>query len=118
MNLFQIFIAVVSCIILVGITYYLTGWPKVRDCLLMWISPKYWTNYNFVEATSYLSKMAIIVSQVLFYTTVWWFYLITLISSLALIWASNKKLLPTMVLFNTAWVMVSCFVLARTFVNY
>ena len=92
MTLFQIFIAVVSCILLVGITYYLTGWPNVRDTLLMWVNKKYWTNYNFVEATSYLSKMAIIVSQVLFYTTVWWFYLITLISSLALIWASNKKL--------------------------
>lgn len=116
MTLYQIFIAIVSCVLLVGITYYLTGWEKVKNCLLMWVSSNYWTNYNFVEATSYLSKMAIIISQVLFYTTVWWFYLITLISSLLLIWASNQKLLPTMVWFNTAWVAVSCLVLARTFI--
>jgi hypothetical protein len=116
MTLVQISTAILGCIVLIGITYYLTGWQKVKECLLMWVSRKYWTNYNFVEASSYLSKMAIIVSQVLFYATVWWFYLITLISSLALIWASNKKLLPTMILFNTAWVAVSCFVLARTFI--
>ncbi len=116
MTVEQISMAVLSCMLLTATTYYLTGWQKVKECLLMWVSPKYWTNYNFVEATSYLSKMAIIVSQVLFYTTVWWFYLITLISSLALIWASNKKLLPTMILFNTAWVAVSCFVLSRTFI--
>jgi len=116
MTLVQIGTALIACLVLTGITYYLTGWEKVKNCLLMWVSPNYWTNYNFVEATSYLSKMAIIISQVLFYTTVWWFYLITLISSLSLIWASNQKLLPTMVWFNTAWVAVSCLVLARTFI--
>jgi hypothetical protein len=32
---------------------------------------------------------------------------------MALIWASNCKLLPTLVGFNTLWIWISCMVLAQ-----
>jgi hypothetical protein len=116
MNLAQTLFGLSIFTFLIGFTYYFTGWVKIRDCLLMWATPKYWTNYNIVEATSYFSKIAVIISQVIFGITVWWFYVITLVTSLALIWASNKKILPTLIVFNTLWVLVSCLVLAKTFV--
>jgi hypothetical protein len=36
-----------------------------------------------------------------------------LLTSLTLIWASNKKLLPTLVGFNTMWTWLSLMVLAQ-----
>jgi hypothetical protein len=40
-------------------------------------------------------------------------FFLTLFTSLTLIWASNKKLLPTLVGFNTIWVWISCMVLSQ-----
>jgi hypothetical protein len=38
---------------------------------------------------------------------------LTLATSLTLIWASNKKLLPTLVAFNTMWAWLSLMVIAQ-----
>jgi hypothetical protein len=35
------------------------------------------------------------------------------LTSLSLIWASNKKLLPTLVAFNLVWVWISCMVISQ-----
>jgi hypothetical protein len=40
-----------------------------------------------------------------------------LATSLTLIWASNKKLLPTLVAFNTMWAWLSLMVLAQHLVK-
>jgi hypothetical protein len=77
-------------------------------------SPReYWTNYNLVEAVSWLAKAMIIVPGLIFGLQIWWLYFIALITSMALIWASNRKLLPTLVGFNTLWIWISCMVLAQ-----
>jgi hypothetical protein len=98
---------------LIAVVYTHSGWATILDCYRMWFTRKYWTNYNIVEAISWTAKAIIIIPGLIFGISVWWFYFLTLASSLTLIWASNKKLLPTLVGFNTMWVWLSLMVLAQ-----
>jgi hypothetical protein len=100
-------------IILTLVVYKHIGWEKVRECYLLWTKREYWTNYNIVEALSWFAKAIIIVPGLIFNVSIWWLYFFTLFTSLTLIWASNKKLLPTLVGFNTLWAWISCMVLAK-----
>jgi hypothetical protein len=109
----QIIIATVIWAILTGITYFHSGWDKIKECYGMWIKKEYWTNYNTVEFVSWLAKAIIIIPGLIFGIQLWWLYFLTLSTSLGLIWASNKKFLPTLVGFNTIWVWISCMVLVR-----
>ena len=102
-----------STIILVGIVYKHTGFDKIRECYAMWFTREYWTNYNIVEAASWLAKAIIIIPGLIFGIQLWWLYFFTLLTSLTLIWASNKKLLPTLVGFNTMWAWLSLMVIAQ-----
>ena len=113
MNLNQILFACVSAFILVGIVYKHTGFDKIRECYAMWFTREYWTNYNIVEAASWLAKAIIIIPGLIFGIQLWWLYFLTLLTSLTLIWASNKKLLPTLVAFNVMWAWLSCMVLVQ-----
>jgi hypothetical protein len=113
MTLEQIVIANLVFVIVTIIVYTHSRWDKIRDCYAMWFSRAYWTDYNIVEATSWLTKAIIIVPGLIFGINIWWLFFLTLITSLALIWASNKKLLPTLVGFNTLWAWISCMVLAQ-----
>ena len=79
----------------------------------MWFTKEYWTNYNTVEFVSWLTKAIIIIPGLIFKIQLWWLYFLTLVTSLTLIWASNKKLLPTLVGFNTMWAWLSLMVLAQ-----
>lgn len=101
--------AILLCII----TYYFVGFTRIKECLLMWFDRKYWTDYNIVEASSWFAKAIIIVPGLIFGVQIWWLYFFTLITSLTLIWASNRKLLPTLVAFNSLWVWISCIVIAQ-----
>ncbi len=83
----------------------------------MWFTKEYWTNYNTVEFLSWAAKAVIIIPGLIFGVSIWWLYFLTLATSLSLIWASNKKLLPTLVGFNTIWAWISCMVLAQHLVN-
>jgi hypothetical protein len=113
MTLEQIVIANLVFVIVTIIVYTHSRWDKIRDCYGMWFTRAYWTDYNIVEAASWLTKAIIIVPGLIFGINIWWLFFLTLITSLALIWASNKKLLPTLVGFNTLWVWISCMVLAQ-----
>lgn len=109
----QIIVASVVWAILLGIAYGHSGWQAIKDCYSMWFTKKYWTDYNTVEFVSWAAKAFIIVPGLIFGIQVWWLYFLTLGTSLTLIWASNKKLLPTLVGFNTVWAWISCMVLAQ-----
>lgn len=109
----QILAAVVAWAILIAIVYGHTGWVKVKECYSMWFTREYWTDYNIVEFVSWVAKAIIIVPGLIFGISLWWLYFLTLFTSLTLIWASNKKFLPTLVGFNTIWVWISCMVLAQ-----
>jgi hypothetical protein len=113
MTLTQIFAANLAALCLLYAVYHHTGWSNIRNCYNMWFTRKYWTNYNTVEFLSWAAKAVIIVPGLIFGISVWWLFFLTLFTSLALIWASNKKLLPTLVGFNTIWAWISCMVLAQ-----
>jgi len=113
MGIETIFYATIVWLILISITYHHSTWIKIKDCYGMWLTKEYWTDYNKVEFASWLTKAIIIVPGLIFGIQIWWLYFFTLVTSLTLIWASNKKLLPTLVGFNTLWVWISCVVLAQ-----
>lgn len=113
MNQDQILFAVASWLILTSIVYTITGWQKVIDCYKLWFTKKYWTDYNIIEAASWIAKAIIIIPGLIFGIQIWQFYFIALITSMTLIWASNKKLLPTLVGFNTLWIWLSMMVIAQ-----
>ena len=113
MTLEQIIWACGVWAVLISIVYTHSGWATIRDCYSMWFTRKYWTSYNIVEAISWTAKAIIIIPGLIFGISVWWFYFLTLASSLTLIWASNKKLLPTLVGFNTMWAWLSLMVLVQ-----
>ena len=108
-------VLIASCVwaVLVSIAYTHSNWSKILDCYKMWFTKEYWTDYNKVEFASWLAKVIIIVPGLIFGIQIWWLYFLTLCTSLTLIWASNKKLLPTLVGFNTVWAWISCMVLAQ-----
>lgn len=113
MTIEQVAFAVTAWVALTGFTYHMTGWSKIRDCYRMWFTKEYWTDYNIVEFVSWFAKAVIIIPGLIFGIQIWQLYFLTLATSLTLIWASNKKLLPTLVAFNTMWAWLSLMVIAQ-----
>ena len=114
MTLEQMVWATTSAVALVSFTYYQTGFDKIKESYGMWFTKEYWDHfYNKVEAASWTAKAIIIIPGLIFGVAIWQLYWLTLLTSLTLIWASNKKLLPTLVAFNTMWAWLSCMVLAQ-----
>lgn len=93
--------------------YSVVGWRQIGDCMTMWLKPDYWTGYNIVEFLSWATKAAVIVPGLIFGVEVWWLHILTLGTSVALIWASMRKLLPTLIAFNTLWIFLSMTVIIR-----
>ena len=117
MTIEQVLWATSVSLIIIAITYIAMGWKNVINCYKMWFDPNYWKPYNIVEIVAWITKATIIVPGLIFKIDIWWLYFLALITSVALMWASNKKLLPTLVGFNSLWVWLSCMVLAQTLVN-
>jgi len=63
----------------------------------------YWNKANTVEFFAFMTKVVIIVPGLLFGIQYWWLYIFALVSSLALIWTSTVKTLPTIIIFNIIW---------------
>lgn len=116
MSVEQLVWATVAALFFIVVTYSGIGWKKVADCYRLWFNSNYWTTYNIVEFVAWLIKAIIIVPGLIFKIEIWWLYFFALITSIALMWASNKKLLPTLVGFNSLWVWLSCMVLAQTLI--
>ena len=116
MTITQMVLASFISLILVLITYRHTGFQNIKQCYGMWFTKEYWTDYNKVEFLSWFTKAIIIVPGLIFGVQIWWLFFLTLFTSLTLIWASNKKLLPTLVGFNTMWVWLSCMVLIKNLI--
>ena len=116
MTQFQIMLAVFIWLILICIVYTHSGWRNIFNCYKMWFTKSYWTNYNIIEALSWTAKAIIIIPALIFNINIWQFYLIALITSITLIWASNKKLLPTLIGFNTIWIWLSLMVILKNII--
>lgn len=113
MTLEQVAFATAVSVIIVAVVYTHIGWTNVRDCYSHWFRKDYWTDYNIVEAVSWLVKAVIIVPGLIFGINIWQLYFLALLTSAGLIWASNRKLLPTLVGFNTLWIWLSMMVIAQ-----
>ena len=113
MNSVQIFFACLVWLVLIVLVYRHITFTKIKECYGMWFTKEYWTDYNTVEFASWAAKACIIIPGLIFGIQIWWLYFFTLATSLTLIWASEKKLLPTLVGFNTIWAWISCMVLAQ-----
>ena len=113
MTLEQIIAGCLIWLVLIAIVYRHITFTKTKECYGMWFKKEYWINYNTVEFLSWFAKAVIIVPGLIFGIQIWWLYFLTLATSLTLIWASEKKLLPTLVGFNTIWAWISCMVLAQ-----
>jgi len=113
----QILFALTSWIILTSIVYTHSGWKNIFSCYKMWFTKEYWTDYNITEALAWWTKATIIVPALIFGVNIWQLYFVSLITSAALIWASNKKLLPTLVGFNTLWIWLSMMVIAQNVIT-
>ncbi len=109
----QILFATITWLVLTAIVYRHSGFDKIKECYAMWTKKEYWTDYNIVEFASWVAKAIIIIPGLIFGIQLWWLYFLTLATSLTLIWASNKKLLPTLVGFNTMWAWLSLMVIAQ-----
>jgi len=113
----QIIVAVLIFVILIGILYNHIGWGRLREVYSMWFNKEYWTDYNTVEFLSWFTKAIIIIPGLIFGIQLWWLYFLTLVTSAMLVWASYRKLLPTLVAFNTIWIFISIMVLSQHLVG-
>jgi hypothetical protein len=68
---------------------------------------QYWNKANTVEFFAFMTKICIIFPGLLLGKQWWWLYIFALVSSLALIWSSTVKTLPTIIIFNIAWCMLA-----------
>ena len=88
---------------------------KIKTAVQTMSSGDYWTKPNIVEAWGFTTKIAIIFPGLLFGYQWWWIYFFALASSIALIWSSTEKTLPTIILFNVAWVVLACLAILKHF---
>ncbi len=68
---------------------------------------KYWNRANTVEFFAFMTKLSIIFPGLILGKQFWWLYIFALVSSLALIWSSTIKTLPTIIIFNIGWTILA-----------
>lgn len=88
---------------------------KIFNAVRTMSSKDYWTRVNAVEAWGFSTKLAIIIPGLLFGKQWWWLYIFAIISSVALIWTSTRKTLPTIILFNVVWVLLATTAIVKHF---
>lgn len=75
----------------------------------------YWNKANSIEFWAFMTKISIIFPGLLFGKQWWWLYIFALASSLALIWTSTVKTLPTIIIFNVLWVILATTAILKHF---
>ncbi len=100
-------------IIYLAIMYIIVGPELIISKFRMYLNPNYWTNYNIIEFASWIAKAVIIIPGLIFGIELWYMHLITLVTSSLLIWASMKKSLPTLILFNSIWICISLTIILK-----
>jgi hypothetical protein len=100
-------------IVYITILYSFIGWEKIFKRLLMFKDKSYWTDYNIIEFAAWMTKAIIIVPGLLYGIEIWYLHFLTLITSSLLIWASMRKELPTLIVFNTIWIMISLTIIIK-----
>jgi hypothetical protein len=76
----------------------------------------YWNRPNTVEFFAFMTKATIIIPGLLFGIQIWWLYIFALVTSLALIWSSTVKTLPTIIWFNIIWSFLATAAIIKHFI--
>jgi hypothetical protein len=100
-------------IVYLAIMYITVGHILILNKFQMYLNRDYWTNYNIIEFASWMAKAIIIIPGLVFGIELWYMHFITLITSSLLIWASMKKSLPTLILFNSIWICISLTIILK-----
>jgi hypothetical protein len=98
------------------ISHLLDFTQKIVDAVKTMSKKQYWNRPNAVEAWGFATKILIIFPGLLLGKQWWWLYIFAIISSAALIWSSTKKTLPTIILFNVAWIVLATASIVKHFV--
>ena len=106
-------IYITTFVLFITILYGVIGFNKILDRYKMYLSKEYWTDYNTIELAAWLAKAIIIIPGLIFGIELWYFHFLTLATSSLLIWASMRKSLPTLILFNTIWICISLTIILR-----
>tara|TARA_R110000787_G_scaffold185129_1_gene296886 strand:+ start:31 stop:372 length:342 start_codon:yes stop_codon:yes gene_type:complete len=106
-------ISFILFLIIAGTLYNFIGVQDILDRYKLFLLKSYWTDYNIIEACAWWAKGAIIIPGLIFGIEIWQLHTLTLITSSMLIWASMKKSLPTLIAFNTMWILLSLIVITR-----
>ena len=109
----EVLVALCLFLVITLLVYARIGFSKIVSSYDMWLEPGYWVNYNIVEALAWVAKAAVILPGLIWQKEIWQLHIITLVTSALLIWVSERKLLPTMVAFNTLWIGLSSIVVVR-----
>lgn len=88
---------------------------KIVNAVKTMSNKSYWTKVNTVEAWGFATKIAIIFPGLLLDKQWWWLYIFAILSSVSLIWTSTRKTLPTIILFNVAWVVLASLSIVKHF---
>lgn len=99
--------------IFISVLFYLIGYSTIWNKILMFKSKEYWTDYNTIEFAAWMGKAIIIVPGLVFGIELWYMHFLTLITSALLIWASMRKSLPTLIIFNTLWIVISLTIILK-----
>ena len=91
---------------------------KIKRALVTMSKKEYWTQPNTVEFIAFMTKLLIIFPGLIFNYQIWWLYIFALLSSLALIWSSTEKTLPTIILFNIAWTALASIAIIKHFLSF
>jgi hypothetical protein len=89
---------------------------KNKRHMQWWIAIKtmfnksYWNKPNTVEFFA-----SIIFPGLIFGKQFWWLFIFALVSSLALIWSSTVKTLPTIIWFNILWCILATTAILKHF---
>jgi hypothetical protein len=104
---------IITYIVFLTALYLVIGVTKIFKRYTMFLDKKYWTDYNIIEFAAWFAKAIIIIPGLVFGIEIWQFHFITLITSSLLIWASMRKDLPTLIVFNTIWICISLTILVK-----
>jgi hypothetical protein len=99
--------------LVISVLYYFIGVEKIIDRVMLYRNKNYWTDYNIIEFAAWMAKAAIIIPGLVYGKEIWQLHFLTLLTSSLLIWASMRKSLPTLIIFNTLWIVISLTIILR-----
>lgn len=79
------------------------------------LNKEYWNKANTVEFFAFMTKICIIFPGLLLERQWWWLYILALVSSVALVWSSTVKTLPTIIWFNIIWIVLAALAILKHF---